>query len=171
MKEQYRRERKLLAQMKNENRLSLAWYFAKIVVEFYEGELDVEYTINLLASNYKVRIYYTDLIEFLLQIRNGIYCKTLGAYCRKICAAFWELYIYKCHDISKDTAISRIKARYDPVPRTNYTGAVLRKAFDECEHALALLSSRPVFLMMKDDDRWMDFLSDESFVKDELGVH
>lgn len=150
MKEQYRRERKLLAQASKEDRLSRAWYFARIVEDFCEGGLNIDYSLRLLYSNYKVRAYYIDLIEFLKRMEDGVCCKTLWKHHRKICAAFWELNIYKCHDISKGTAISRIKARYDPAPGSNYTGAVLRKAFDECEHALALLQSRSLISMMID---------------------
>lgn len=160
MKEQYRRERKLLARAIKEERLLRAWTFAALIYDHSDRNVNIDRMLKALEFNHGIKINYTDLLVFLHQVRRGVFCQTVWNNPRMISNSFRELYWFIYHrrndgpNKDKERVISDIKKRFNDISIDNHVGALLRKAFDECEHALALLQSRSIISMMRDKNRY-----------------
>ncbi|PNE28131.1 hypothetical protein BHU09_08670 [Tannerella sp. oral taxon 808] len=124
-------------------RILSVWLFAHSLVQYFDGDGNyLDFAEKLFWNDYRIYVRKEDMIDIFDAIRSGICCRTLGTDTWNICASFYVLYMYLRGDYNKGSAVAQIKGLYNPVPGSNYTGAVLRKAFDECEHALTILCLR-----------------------------
>lgn len=161
MKEQYRRERKLLERAIKEERLLRAWTFASLIDDHKDRGINIDRSLKALEFNHGIKINYTDLFVFLYQVRRSVFCQTVwnmprGVISNSFRELYWFIYYRKTDapNKSKESVISDIKRRFNEMSIDNHVGAILRKAFDECEHALALLQSRSIISMMRDENRY-----------------